>query len=453
LLTEVEKRRHTGPAPLRALGWEARARLAEQNRRAVFAACRAGLNAVRRDASTMMAWELRAGMAAHTVAIAELGLRAALDSGRPRTVLRWTDLCRSVSGDRPAVLPPVDPLRAQRLVALRSAISAHAAPGRVRRLEQQVRALDLAGSGTEHTNRDWTFAELFAALGNTALVAFTIHNGQFLAVSAMDGRCRFHWLGRESDVNAAVRALRFGAQVSSGAAERRSAAELDALLLAPLGIGDRPLLLVPVGSVHAVPWAALPSCRGRSVSVTPSISGWLAPPVHGSGQVWIAGPRLRHAAQEARSLHGTHGGHLLTGRSATVAAALAAMDGADLVHIAAHGRFREDQPLFSAVELADGPLFGYDIQRLRTPPRTVVLSACDTGRSAVWPGGDALGMAAALLRCGTSTVIASVLPVPDRRVVGFVTALYAGPTHQPAAALAEAQRQHGHLGFVCFGVG
>jgi len=454
LLTEVEKRRYTGPAPLRALGWEARARLAAQNRRAVFAACRAGLNAVRRDALTMAAWELRAGMAAHTVAIAELGLRAALDSGRPRTVLRWTDLCRSVSGDRPAVLPPADPLRAQRLVALRSAIAAHAAPGRVRRLEQQVRALDLAGSGAQPTNRDWTYTELFAALGNTALVAFTIHNRQFLAVSVVDGRCRFHRLGRESAVNAAVRALRFGAQVSSGAAEQRSAAELDELLLARLPIGDRPLVLVPVGSLHAVPWAALPSCRGRSVSVTPSISGWLAtPPNPGTGRVWIAGPRLRHAAQEARSLHSTHGGHLRTGRAATVSAALAAMDGADLVHIAAHGRFREDQPLFSAVELADGPLSGYDIQRLRTPPRMVVLSACDTGRTAVWPGGDALGMATALLRCGTSTVIASVLPVPDRRVVGFVTALHAGPAHRPAAALAEAQRQHGHLGFVCFGTG
>jgi CHAT domain-containing protein len=337
---------------------------------------------------------------------------------------------------------------------LRSAIAAHASSSRVRRLEQQVRALDLAGSGTRHTSGDWTFPALFAALGNTALVAFIVHNRQFFAVSVIDGRCRFHRLGKESAVNAAVRSLRFGAQVSASAAERRSAAELDALLLRPIATGDRPLVLVPVGSLHAVPWAALPSCHGRPVSVTPSIGGWLTEPVQqGTGRVWIAGPRLRHAAEEARSLHDTHGGHLLTGRSATVAAALAALDGADLVHIAAHGRFREDQPLFSSVELADGPLFGYDIQRLRTPPRMVVLSACDTGRTAVWPGGDALGMAAALLRCGTSTVVASVLPVPDRRVVGFVTALHAGPADSPAAALAAAQRQHGHLGFVCFGAG
>ncbi len=136
-------------------------------------------------------------------------------------------------------------------------------------------------------------------------------------------------------------------------------------------------------------------------------------------------------------------------------AALAAMDGAGLVHIAAHGRFREDQPLFSCLELARGPLFGYDLQRLVVPPRLVVLSACDAGRSAVWPGGEAIGMATALLRHGTATVIASVQPVPDRQAVGLVTALHAGLAAGlgPAEALAGAQAEHGQLGFVCFGAG
>jgi hypothetical protein len=463
LWTEVAKRRHTGTAPVRALGWLARARLADTaasgggeggDRRAVFAACRAGMAAVRRDAAAMGAWEMRAGMAAHAVAVAELGLRAAVGSGRARTVLRWTDLCRTVAGDRPEVLPPADPVRARRLVALRGAIATGGSPGQVRRLEQQVRALDLADAGTGSAIRDWTFAELFAATENTILVSFLVHNGQFCAVSVQDGRCRLHRLGDVAVVDAAIRALRFGAQVSSGVAERRSATELDGLLLRPFP-GDRPLVVVPVGGLHAVPWAALPSCRGRSVAVAPSVGGWLRRPPVGSGRVWLAGPRLRHAGQEARSLHAAYGGHLRTGRAATVGSALAAMDGADLVHIAAHGRFREDQPLFSCVELADGPLFGYDVQRLPRPPRLVVLSACDAGRTAVWPGGEAIGMATALLRCGTSTVVASVLPVPDRKAVGLVTALHAGLADglRPAAALAGAQRAHGHLGFVCFGAG
>jgi hypothetical protein len=396
-------------------------------------------------------------MAAHTVELAELGLLAALAGGRPRTVLRWTDRCRAMAGDRPAVLPPADPEQAKRLVALRSAISTGRSPDRVRRLERQVRALDLAADGTGADDRDWTFPELFDALEDTTLVSFLIHNGQFCAVSMTDGRCRFRRLGTVAAVTAAIRSLRFAARAHRGArAAERAGAELDDLLALP---GDRPLVVVPVGGLHAVPWAALPSCRGRAVSVAPSVGAWLQASTrttHPTGPgVWLAGPRLRHAGREARSLHRTHGGLLRTGRSATVPAALAAMDGADLVHIAAHGRFREDQPLFSCVELADGPLFGYDVQRLPRPPRRVVLSACDAGRAAVWPGGEAIGMATALLRCGTATVIASLLPVPDRQSVDLVTALHAGLAagQEPAAALATAQAEHGHLGFVCFGAG
>jgi CHAT domain-containing protein len=333
----------------------------------------------------------------------------------------------------------------------------------VRRLEQQVRAHEWTGSGVAVDQAEWSFPELTARLGTAALISFLVVDGQCLALSYVDGRCRFHRIGKASAIDAAVRTMRFGATLlmrgQPSAAMARSASEVDELLLGPLSrvIKDRPLVVVPAGDGHAVPWAALPSCRGRAVSVTPSISAWLrATAEHQPGErVWVAGPRLRHAGPEARSLHATHGGQLLTARRATVRAVLAAMDGADLVHIAAHGQFRDDQPLFSSVELADGPLYGYDVQRLDRPPRLVVLSACDAGRAVVKPGGEVMGLATALLRSGTATVIASVLPVPDRAAVGLVTALHGGLRSGlgPAAALAAAQAEHGHLGFVCFGAG
>jgi CHAT domain-containing protein len=169
--------------------------------------------------------------------------------------------------------------------------------------------------------------------------------------------------------------------------------------------------------------------------------------------VWIAGPGLRHAEREVRSLHARYGGRLLVGEHATATNILSAVDGSDTVHVAAHGEFRADQPLFSAIRLADGPLFGHDLTRLRRAPRRIVLSACDSGRSAVRPGEEVLGLATALLGRGTSTVFASVLPVPDDRAVGLVTALHAGLAagHDPAVALADASSAHGHLGFVCLG--
>jgi hypothetical protein len=359
------------------------------------------------------------------------------------------------------VLPPTDPVLAGRLVELRAAVASGGSAGAVRRLEQRVRAQEWTGSGVGVDRTEWAFPELTERLGAAALISFLVMDGECHAVSYVDGRCRFHRIGTASVIDAAVRAMRFAATLAMrgqpSAAAARSAADVDELLLGSLRgvIGDRALVVVPAGDGHAVPWAALPSCRGRAVSVTPSIGAWLrATAGELSGQrVWVAGPRLRHAGPEARSLHATHGGQLLTARRATVQAVLGAMDGADLVHIAAHGQFRDDQPLFSSVELADGPLYGYDVQRLRKPPRIVVLSACDAGRAVVQPGGDVMGLATALLRSGTSTVIASVLPVPDRKAVGLVTALHQGMRGGPAAALAAAQAEHGHLGFVCFGAG
>ena len=50
-----------------------------------------------------------------------------------------------------------------------------------------------------------------------------------------------------------------------------------------------------------------------------------------------------------------------------------------MLHIAAHGRHASDNPMFSGLELADGALFGYDIDRMPRVPSTVVLSACEVG--------------------------------------------------------------------------
>ncbi|GAA2644914.1 hypothetical protein GCM10010399_93530 [Dactylosporangium fulvum] len=145
-------------------------------------------------------------------------------------------------------------------------------------------------------------------------------------------------------------------------------------------------------------------------------------------------------------------------------AVLGALDGADLAHVAAHGLFRSDNPLFSALRLVDGPLTVYDLERLARPPRRVVLSACESGLSAVHPGDELLGLTAALLGLGATSLVASVVPVPDAATRPFMLRLYrhlrsgAGP----AAALARARRdlagadpaaRVAAAGFACFGAG
>jgi CHAT domain-containing protein len=141
------------------------------------------------------------------------------------------------------------------------------------------------------------------------------------------------------------------------------------------------------------------------------------------------------------------------------------MDGAVLAHIATHGAFRADNPLFSTLELADGPLTAYELERLRRPPGCVVLSACDAGLSAVRPGDELLGFTAVLLGIGARNLIATVLPVPADLTTTLMVDLHrrmrAGAP--PAVALAAAQQAFTRsddglarataAAFVCLGAG
>src|SRR4029077_9192296 len=85
--------------------------------------------------------------------------------------------------------------------------------------------------------------------------------------------------------------------------------------------------------------------------------------------VLVGGPRLRHARRELRDLAGLHPrAVILDGPSATSGSVLLALDGASLAHVACHGRFRADSPLFSALELDDGTVTAFHLQPLPQPP-------------------------------------------------------------------------------------
>lgn len=156
-------------------------------------------------------------------------------------------------------------------------------------------------------------------------------------------------------------------------------------------------------------------------------------------------------------------GRVLLGRQATVEAVTAALDGAAVAHLACHGQFRADNPLFSCLQLADGPVTVYDLERLDSAPRLLVLSACDSGLSAVEPGDELMGLSSALFSQGTTALIASVAPVPDAETRPFMLALHdhlragAGPATALARARSDAlQRDPTDIStaaFVCFGAG
>ncbi len=498
--------RDSGPVALRLGAWHAEAlrRLADGRRGVAVRALRAGLAVLEQHRLSLGATELRAAATGHGNALTALGLRLALEAGRADAVLEWAERGRAGAlWQRPA-RPPDDDALAADLGELRSVLSAigdagkssedtHGLLRRQTEIEGAIRrrARHAApGSDASATHGGPPAADrLRAALGERVLVEFVHGSGSLCAVVvAAQARPRLVALGdgggavahELASLRSALRRLARGAGSTASRAMSRAnaehaAAQLDELLLGALQtwIGDpgRELVLVPTGELHAVPWAALPSCAGRPLSVAPSAALWLRAAERrgaskgGRSLLLAAGPGLPEAAAEVRTLAERHrGAAVLAPEDASVAAVAAALETATLAHIASHGTFRSDNPLFSALALADGPLTVYDLERLSAAPRDMILSACDGGVTAVRPGDELMGFSGALLALGTSALVASVVQVPDEPTHRLMLALHerlaAGLEPAPALALACA----GALGdgdadyataagFVCFGAG
>ena len=134
---------------------------------------------------------------------------------------------------------------------------------------------------------------------------------------------------------------------------------------------------------------------------------------------------------------------MLVGAAATVHAVCERLPSAGVMHIAAHGRFRADNPLFSHLRLADGPLTVHDLESLPGVPGLVVLASCDAARSARYGGEELLGLAAAFLSLGTTTLVAPMVLVDDVATAGLTVAVHEHLARgmSPAAALAGVQAE------------
>jgi hypothetical protein len=417
--------------------------------------------------------ELRATASGLGSELSLAGLRIAVASGQPAKILTWAERLRANALRLPAVRPPADPKLRTLQIELRRAVEQQAT-ARQARLEAAIRTrsrlVDARGGATLELPETRQVARL---LGERVLVEYLELNGELHVLTLAGGKLALHALGPNTP-NVELEWLHFALdRLARGRLDATqklavlnnagaSVQALDASLVGPLAdaIGAAPLVVVPTGALHDVPWGELPSLRARELVVAPSLAIWAdlaaRPRSRRRKVALVAGPRLRHAAAEVNELGGLRpGATVLHGKAATAEATLAALDGAAIAHLACHGHFRADSPLFSSLELADGPLNVYELQQLRRAPEVVVLSACDLGLSQTHPGDELLGLAAALLGMGTRTIVASVVPVPDaaarRLMLAFHEYLLAGLG--PAAALARAQARVRTAGFVCLGSG
>ena len=449
----------------RGAGWLARATLheADGRSRSMLAACRRGLSLVEVYLRTLGATELRVLATAQGAELAAIALRYAVRRGDARQVLDWSERWRATVLAIPPVRPHADDELVADLAALRGLsyrLDPDTSTGTLdrerRRLETAVRtrALRTPGTTTGDTER-FRSRDLVERLGGHSLVELVEIDGHLQAVIVARGNVRLKMIGPAGPaahrLSHALFALRREA-IGRGA-ERL---DLDAIgnrleqcLLGDVAkrLPDGPVVVVPTGRLHAVPWSLLPSLRDRPVSVAPSATAWLrarnAVPPEGERVVLIGGPNLSTGAEEVRRLAELYpDATVLTGGRATAEDVLAAMDGASLVHVAAHGTFRADSPLFSSLQLDDGPLTVYDLERLARAPYRVVLSSCSSAVGRTGGADELLGLVSALVALGSAGVVASVVPVNDPAtvplMVGLHTRLRSGDGL--ADALAQARR-------------
>jgi tetratricopeptide (TPR) repeat protein len=112
-----------------------------------------------------------------------------------------------------------------------------------------------------------------------------------------------------------------------------------------------------------------------------------------------------------------------------------------LLHLASHGVFRRDNPMFSALRLSDSWLSFYDVFNLNLNAELVTLSACETGMNEVFPGDELFGLMRGFLYAGAPSLIVSLWMVNDRSTAEFMRWLYAGLSEglSKRAALRRAQ--------------
>ena len=455
-LGAAARARGRGPALSRVSGWLSEALRAEAADRPgrMLAACRRGLDVLDEHRLTLGASELRAQATVHGAELAALAQRHAARAGRPRLLLTWSERWRAAVLAVPAIRPQADAELNAGLAALR-AVTRELEEARSQgkqntslrreqqRLEREVRASSLRSQGTARSDRaPFSTADLLDRLGSAQLIEIVDIDGGLYVLTCGGGRVRQFAAGRVSD---AVRAADFARFALRRLARSRPDDDPDSALsvLAAAGprlqqallgpavrhLGDGPIVIVPTGTLHPIPWTLLPALGDRMVSVAPSARAWMraaAAPEPRQRHVTLArGPGLASEGVEVPRIAPFYDDvTVLAGSEATAEKVLYALDGAWLGHIAAHGSFRAESPLFSSLHMYDGPLTVYDFEQLHRAPYRLVLSSCDSGVLAPTGANELLGLVSSLLPLGTAGIIAAIVPVNDQAVVPIMVDLH-----------------------------
>ena len=448
LFQAAASRRYRGSALSRSVGWLAHALAYGADGRSharVLAACARGLDALDEHRITLGSTELRALATEHARALSDLALHHAVQAS-DRTLLEWTERTRATSLLAPSVLGRGDASLASQLAGLRavaSRLEEARATGLPTTWLERERSRQEAAIRARHHHRRATgkespspvdVDELVDAAGDTILLELVDVEEALYAVVVHNGTVERHKIGPLSNALQVIGYAQFqlrrvgrGANVDlAEVGARFEAAVLDKVVHQ---IADAPVVIVPPSRMHASPWGIAPSLLGRPFTVAPSAAMWLRARriVQPTDEriVLVAGPGLGTEGAEVHIVAARRPDALLLERdSARTEPVIAAIDGASLAHIAAHGKLRVDNPMFSELRLHDGPLTVYDFERIKRAPYRLVLSACDSGRVAAVGTDELLGLATTLLGMGSAGVVSGITVVNDAATVPVMESIH-----------------------------
>jgi CHAT domain-containing protein len=222
------------------------------------------------------------------------------------------------------------------------------------------------------------------------------------------------------------------------------------------------LVVVPHDLLHYVPFHALFDgtrhlIDSYSVSYAPSATIYAlchSRPTNPDGPALVLGvpdPGLPKVEEEVRSVAARlPAAEVYLGEAASEEVLRARGEVSRFVHIAAHGFFRGDNPMFSGIRLGTSYLTLYDLYNLRLPAELVSLSACVTGLNVIAAGDELLGLARGLFRAGAASLLLALWEVPDESTAAFMKAFYArylstrNRAEAVRAAILEVRASHPH---------
>ncbi len=217
--------------------------------------------------------------------------------------------------------------------------------------------------------------------------------------------------------------------------------ELYALLIAPIRaeLTSEHLIIVPHAFLHYLPFHALSDGKHYviddfSVSYAPSGSIFAVcqkkPHRTDEGDTLVLAvpdARAPYIEEEAHFVASAMGkARLFIGEEATEEQLRLHGPASRFIHIATHGYFRQDNPMFSSIRLGNSLLSLFDLYQLHFDAELVTLSGCGTGMNVVIGGDELIGLVRGLLYAGAQTLMVSLWEVHDQSTAEFMRDFYQG---------------------------